>query len=159
MGSSSDDFTALRALLKVKRYEQPPPRYWDDLADGIHSRLRGPDGLRRKSLFSLLGFDFAFRPALFYGLGVACCCVALYAGMAMLVRQPAPAAPPMTASSTVNAFDPALPAESSAHLLISDAEATPVSSSTNPLMSTDGSSLPMNPYKVRAVPVNYQPKP
>ncbi len=36
----NQDFTALRRLLKLKRYEQPPPRYFNDFSSRVVARLR-----------------------------------------------------------------------------------------------------------------------
>ena len=36
----NQDFTALGRLLKLKRYEQPPPRYFNDFSGQVVARLR-----------------------------------------------------------------------------------------------------------------------
>lgn len=42
------DETQLKALLRLKRYEQPPPGYFDDLLNNVHRRQR-EELLRRPS--------------------------------------------------------------------------------------------------------------
>lgn len=162
MGSSSDDFAALRALLKLKRHEQPPPRYFNDLSSGIIHRLRGPDGLRHKSLLSLLDFDFGLKPALFYGLGVSCCAVALYAVVYLLVQDPAAAAKDAqiatmpTPAMQTPAMPEATPSGSVAHIFSAGVAPAPDSASTNPVLSTEGVTFPMNGFKLRPTPVKYE---
>jgi hypothetical protein len=39
MSSGQEDFDQLRKLLKVKRYEQPPPGYFSRFSDGVINRL------------------------------------------------------------------------------------------------------------------------
>lgn len=40
MNSDQPDFTPLRRLLKLKRYEQPPPRYFNEFSGNVISRIR-----------------------------------------------------------------------------------------------------------------------
>src|ERR1700733_610676 len=69
MNSDSNDFEALRKLIALKRYEQPPPGYFNRLPDRIASRLERGEGE--------LGFwerflgQFTFRPAFAYSFTLA----------------------------------------------------------------------------------------
>lgn len=160
MGSSTDDFTALRALLKLKQYEQPPPRFFDELARSVHRRLRGPEGLRSSSLFGVLGLHFGWRPALFYGLGVACCVLALYAVVYLLVHGP----PPVTVNSeVVRSSMPGSPegglTPSSSHLLSGAGAAPESAQSTNPVLSPGNVTFPVDGTRLKPTPVRFQPKP
>lgn len=155
MGSSSDDFGALQALLKVKRYEQPPPRYFDHLADGIHDRLRGPEGLRHKSLLSMLGLDFGLKQSLFYGLGVACCVLVFYSAGYLMLHGPNPADP---AAQTANSVLPAglgVSTPSTAHLLSTEPPETAGGVSTNPVLNPGGVDFPVEIPRPRPTPVSF----
>lgn len=83
MNPEQENFDALRRLLKLKRYEQPPPRYFNDFSSQVIIRIRtgGPENagsiLERlftegpwvRSLFSA----FETKPAVAWGFGVAVC--------------------------------------------------------------------------------------
>ena len=82
------DETQLQALLRLKRHEQPPPGYFDDLLHGIHRRqreelLRRPGWLisleRLRTFFAPLRVDWAHAASMaaLLVLGIAVIRVAL----------------------------------------------------------------------------------
>jgi len=159
MESSQDDFAALRALLKLKRHEQPPPRYFDDVRNQIHHRLRGPEGGRRRTLLSLLGLEGSLKPAFFYGLGVTCCVGAMYAVICLLAQDPPTEAGGPQALNLTMPFSPdGGSLASSSHLLAPEVLAGDQSASTNPVMSAGGLLMvPVDGYKLRVTPASYSP--
>jgi hypothetical protein len=157
MSSSTDDFSALRSLLKLKQHEQPPSRYFDDLSHGVVKRLRGPEGLRQKSLFSLLDLDFGLKPALFYGLGAACCMLAFYGVTSLLLQKPSSiASEPQTAASLIKSPNGLTQAPQESMLTLDEPSETSVS--TNPVLSSGEASFPMDGFKLRPTPVSYRPQ-
>lgn len=74
MDSSSDNFDSLRKLLKLKRHEQPPPRYFNDFSSRVLSRIERGEG--RISWWEKFGFDL--RPALAAATGVLACGLIVY---------------------------------------------------------------------------------
>jgi hypothetical protein len=79
----NQDFTALGRLLKLKRYEQPPPRYFNDFSSQVVARIRaGKRGARFESLNDIvsqtpwlqrLWHALESRPALSGVLAAAAC--------------------------------------------------------------------------------------
>jgi len=60
MNSNPENFDALRRLLTLKRYEQPPPGYFDTFSSKITARIRAgergePDSIRER-LFGEAGW-------------------------------------------------------------------------------------------------------
>ena len=160
MGSSSDDFEGLRTLLKVKRYEQPPPRYFDDLSHGVLGRLRGPDGLREQSLVSSLGLGFLLRPALFYAVGLACCGMAFFAVVSLMAGHPESAEQNSQSSALLSGPTVAegpVPAklEPAAGALGSEPGSASIQS-TNPVLTPADSSFAINPFRLRPTPVSFR---
>jgi len=72
MNPETPNFDQLRKLLALKRYEVPPPRYFNDFSSSVIARLSEPqrEGL---SWWQRLGFDFDLRPALMCGVGIVVC--------------------------------------------------------------------------------------
>jgi len=69
MNDQSDNFEALHKLLALKRYEQPPPGYFNQLPGRIICRLQ----IVEPTFLEKLAQAFVFRPAMAYALGVAFC--------------------------------------------------------------------------------------
>jgi len=74
MGSSPDDFDSVQKVLRVKRYEQPPPRYFDEFSGRVIARIERGEG--RTSWWERFGFDL--RPALAASVGVFACALVIY---------------------------------------------------------------------------------
>jgi hypothetical protein len=70
MDSSPENFESLQKLLRLKRYEQPPPRYFNEFSGNVIARIRAGHS-RTPRWWERFGFDL--RPALTLGAGVAAC--------------------------------------------------------------------------------------
>jgi hypothetical protein len=55
MSASQEDFEQLRKLLKLKRYELPPPGYFDRLSDRVTNRLEQDSEARQSDGWAWLG--------------------------------------------------------------------------------------------------------
>jgi hypothetical protein len=129
MGSSSEDFRSLQALLRLKRYEQPPPRYFNEFSGNVIARIRAGEARAQRSWWEFFGFDV--RPAITFGAAAIACAMLLTtvgfgfendAAQAGLVAGAALAASaPIEKDSTTD--------------LLAAADADPVS--TKPVMNTD----------------------
>lgn len=83
MSQDTENFEQLRRLLKLKRYEQPPPRYFNDFSSQIISRIkRGERGDGHASVGRMLGEPqwlqriwaaFEAKPVLAGAFGLAVC--------------------------------------------------------------------------------------
>ena len=74
MNPEPEDFEQLQRLLKLKRYEQPPPRYFRGLSERVATRItvfRPSES--RLTWWERVGFDFDLKPALVCVFGVAIC--------------------------------------------------------------------------------------
>ena len=70
----NSDFDSLEKLLRLKRYEQPPPRYFKDFSGHVLSRIEA--GEARLSWWEKFGFDL--RPAFAAAAGMAACVLVVY---------------------------------------------------------------------------------
>jgi hypothetical protein len=68
MNSDPENFDALRKLMALKRHEQPPPGYFDRLANKIAYRLEEES---EPSLWEKFVAGFTFRPAFAYSFALA----------------------------------------------------------------------------------------
>jgi hypothetical protein len=74
MDSPPDNFESLEKLLKLKRYEQPPPRYFNRFSGQVLARIESGEG--RTSLWERFGFDL--RPAFAAAAGMLACGLVVY---------------------------------------------------------------------------------
>jgi hypothetical protein len=140
MSMEQPDFTALRNLLKLKRHELPPPRYFNDFSTQVLTAIRngqtgGAEAERMAEAFSwmdrLLG-AFQRKPVL-AGLFGAAVCGLLVVGITFLERpEPAPTGPGLTSGYNPSS---ALPQPAS----VFNQDATFMVSSTNPIIPASGS--------------------
>ena len=72
MNSQADNFEHIRRLLALKKYEQPPPGYFDRLSARIISRIEASDAAQ-PSIWERLGFAFGSKPAFVCAMGVVVC--------------------------------------------------------------------------------------
>jgi hypothetical protein len=72
MNPQADNFEQLRKLLALKKYEQPPPGYFDQLSARIINRIESVE-MGRNTLWERLGFAFGSKPAFVCALGVVVC--------------------------------------------------------------------------------------
>ena len=64
MSSHPEEFTKLRKLLAFKRYEQPPPGYFDHLRQKVASRLEAEELVEYSSWWQWLVEKFDAKPVL-----------------------------------------------------------------------------------------------
>jgi hypothetical protein len=69
MNSDQENFEALRKLMALKRHEQPPPGYFDRLADKIACRIEREGG--EPTFWERFLAGFTFRPAFAYSFALA----------------------------------------------------------------------------------------
>src|ERR1051325_2194967 len=72
MNPEPQNFDQLCKLLTLKRYEAPPPRYFNDFSSKVIARLNQP--MRQElSWWERLGFGFDLQQAVMCGVGVVVC--------------------------------------------------------------------------------------
>src|ERR1051325_7293656 len=74
MSASPEEFDSVQKLVRLKRYEQPPPRYFNEFSDRIVSRIEAGEG--RGSWWEKFGFDL--RPAFAAAAGMFACGLVVY---------------------------------------------------------------------------------
>jgi len=90
MKPEQDDFSDLRRLLTLKRYEQPPPGFFRDFSQQVIIRIRAGERIEHFSIWEALSWEAPWlqriwsavetRPIFAGGVGVAICGL-LMAGM------------------------------------------------------------------------------
>src|SRR6185436_577887 len=72
MDSEYEQFDQVRKLLALKKYEQPPPRYFQEFSGKVIARLQSlePQPVSWRQRF---GLDFEWHPAMMGAFGVVVC--------------------------------------------------------------------------------------
>ena len=83
MSQNTENFEQLRRLLKLKRYEQPPPRYFNEFSQQVIARIRAGERVEDNSFVERLLWEapwlqrfwaaFEAKPMLAGVFGVAMC--------------------------------------------------------------------------------------
>ena len=145
MNPNTENFDQLRKLLALKRYELPPPRYFNEFSGRVMSRLAEPE---RQPLtwWQRLGFDLDLRPAAMCGLGVVVCGLLSF-GMigAMQMSESDAAAVP---SGSFAVAPPGMTA-------IAPVPASVDTASTGGLLLARQASSPFNQFGMAATPVSF----
>jgi len=139
MESSPENFESLQKLLRLKRYEQPPPRYFNEFSGRVIARLQDGEGRMAPRWWERFGFDL--RPIMTVGAGVTAC-VLLFLGLGMTTENDAA---PALAGATLPASDSLIPT----------AVAQTDSNSTNPVVNAAGSMIPSS-FRAGLMPASYQ---
>jgi len=147
MNPNTENFDQLRKLLALKRYELPPPRYFNEFSGRVMARLTEPER-HPLTWWQRLGFDFDLRPAAMCGLGVVVCGLLSFGVIgAMQMSEPdAPAVP-------VNAFAVA-PSAPPGMTGIAPVSAPVETASIAPLITRQATS-PFNQFGLAATPVSF----
>jgi hypothetical protein len=143
MSSSPDNFESLEKLLRLKRHEQPPPRYFNEFSGRVMARLERGEG--RSSWWERFGFDL--RPALAAGVGMVACGLIVY-GVATTDGEAE--AIGMTGSMGFNGNEALAPKP-----LLANAEQSMTANSTNPV-SPFGTPIDRNVFQAKIVPAGFE---
>ena len=144
MGSSSDNFDSLQKLLRLKRHEQPVPRYFRDFSSRVICRIEAGEARVRTSWWERFGVDL--RPILTAAAGMAACALVVVGLVSTLdadtqnLAIEAAAMSPAILPGFAGAVDESLPAMDYA-----------AGNSTNPIVGSFSS-----PFRIEATPVSYQ---
>lgn len=141
MDAPPDNFAALEKLLRLKRHEQPPPRYFNDFSSRILARIEA--GPERPSWWDRFGVDL--RPAFAAGIGVLACGLVLY-GVATAGGDDAQLAGSFLSGTGPGSF--------SGNGLMVDADTTMAANSTNPVPAYE-TSLDRKVFSGSAKPVSF----
>ncbi len=101
MNPQADNFEQLRKLLALKKYEQPPPGYFDQLSARILNRIESAE-MGRNTLWERLGFAFGSKPAFVCALGVVVCglfCIGILSALQATTANDVAAAPQLAFGS------------------------------------------------------------
>jgi len=148
MEPSPENFESLQKLLRLKRYEHPHPRYFNDFSQRVISRIEAGEAREMPRWWQQFGIDL--RAALTVGAG-AVACVALFFSMASTPE----------ASQQVGTFGIGGPAMAATAAGGQESFAQPGASdviaanSTNPVINAAGI-MRLDPWRMRAVPASYQ---
>jgi hypothetical protein len=155
MNSEQENFGQLRRLLKLKRYEQPPPRYFNDFATQVVARIRagetgsGAAAVESGSWLQKLWSLIEAKPMLPATVGVAMCALLVVGALStdhasgpapsiITDLQPASSAlAPIIAANQDPAEAPALPFTSTKPIIPGGSLFDQIRLSSQPVMGTN----------------------
>ena len=147
MGFPPDNFDSLRKVLRVKRYEQPPPRYFDEFSNRVMSRIERGDA--RVSWWERFGFDL--RPALGAATGVLACALVVYGVATADGDEPLLNAGGMTSFASPGQSPVGMARAADTLVAIPDSTSA---NSTNPV--SYGTAIDRNSFRSQIIPASFQ---
>jgi len=150
MDLSSNDFDSLQRLLRLKKYELPPPRYFNEFSGNVIAGIRA-QARRSPRWWERFGFDL--RPALTLGAGAAACGLLLATVASALDDSPvAQAALPFGGAALAIAPVEATAAPAVNSFIAAGREAA---RSIDPVMNTAGTMMTES-WRAQIRPASYQ---
>jgi hypothetical protein len=140
MEQSPENFESLQALLRLKRYEQPPPRFFNEFSGNVIARIQAGEARVTRRWWERFGIDL--RPVLTAG-GAAAAFGVLFLNAGFSIENDGQALPPTAPVAVLvsQKDSPALPVNS------------PNVSSTTPEFNAAGTMF--NGMRPQVMPVNY----
>ena len=151
METDPEQFEQLQRLLKLKRYETPPPRFFASFSQQVVSKISQPEITRGAAWWERLGFDFDLKPALVCVFGIAVCGFLSIGVITSLRLQDETA--PRTGTDSMAATSLRSFGEQPPNSVASLEEA---SASTVPVIEPTPSSSPFNQFAFRAQKVDFK---
>jgi hypothetical protein len=147
MNPQPDNSDALRKLLALKRYELPPPRYFQDFPPRVIRRLEQMQSAGVSSWWQWLALPFDLKPAFVCACGVVVC--GLFSAGVIASTQwsrSGQSAGPVMSSAMVSPWS-----ESSQSAVLAS---QPITGSTEPVLSHPTS--PFSQFRVQATPASFR---
>ncbi len=99
MNPEQENFEGLTKLLALKRHEQPPPRYFDQLSSNVLDHLREAQAQQAIPWWESLRMSLDWRQALAYSAGLAACGMIAAGMLSSSQTNPAASAVPIIGDS------------------------------------------------------------
>ena len=158
MNADNQDFEALRRLLKLKRHEKPPPRYFNDFSGQVLNRIKANEPADREDVMDRIAWEspwlqrflgmFQQKPMVAGVFGAAVCAL-LVAGVVYSERMDHPTDASALATTQAQTLGAAAVVSGFGN------DATLALSSTNPVTLGTGSIF--DSRRIDALPVNFRP--
>jgi hypothetical protein len=152
--NSDQDFEDLRKLLALKKYEQPPPRYFSELPSRIWVRIEREG--QTTSFWARFIPNFGLNPALAYSFGLLACGTLVFGIGYTLRTESEQTASGTIANENVLLASPRLATRPVSELNLSNYQAARLAS-TNPVMNSEPLPSLFNSLPVQVAPVSYSP--
>jgi hypothetical protein len=151
MNPDSENFEQLQRALKLKRYEVPPPGYFNNFSSKVIARIQaGELGQTKTSWWQRVWASFEAKPIMAGGLGAAVC--GLLAG-AILVTEESGTTPVNIAPVATTETSPVLVDQTPLMAFNQSQDRLQVISSTNPVAPSINSLF--DQFQVQAQPASF----
>ncbi|MEO6034615.1 MAG: hypothetical protein ABIQ35_05125 [Verrucomicrobiota bacterium] len=156
MNPEQEDFESLRQLLALKKYEQPPPRYFSELSGRIWLRIEREPA--RLSFWQRIFPNVGVSPTFAYSFGLLAC-GSLFLGIAYsLNNEPQQSSGQPMANGNWPENSPRLATTDGIGMKLEPFRATQMAS-TNPVMNAEPLNSLFDGFRLRVQAANFSPSP